>query len=136
VSGPDRSTGPIVFFDGDCGLCNRTVRFLLDHDRRGRLRFAPLQGHTAAERLTLRPGAPLDTLYLVDHQGTHDRSTAALRVAGHLGGAWRVLRLLLLVPRPLRDGVYRLVARYRHRPVGKEGVCRLGGQDERARMLP
>ena len=127
---------PIVFFDGVCGLCNAVVDVLLRADRRQILRFAPLQGETAARLLRLGPGDTLDTIRLLDERGAHDKSTAALRICGHLGGPWHLARALWLIPRPWRDLVYGWVARNRYAWFGKKTACRLPTAAERARFLP
>jgi predicted DCC family thiol-disulfide oxidoreductase YuxK len=130
---------PIVLFDGVCNLCNGTVTFLIDRDRRGVLRFASLQSPRAAELLrergrTLPPGDP-DTMLLVDGDRVHDRSTAALRIARHLGFPWSLAIVLFLVPRLLRDAVYRVIARNRYRWFGRSEQCRVPTPELRARFL-
>ena len=132
----------LVLYDGVCGLCNRLVRFLLRIDRRNVLCFAPLQGPTAA-RLAERHGFPLDvqTMIYVRSFGLKDerafeRSDAALRVLGDVGGGWWLLSLLRVVPRFLRDPVYDWVARHRYRWFGKYESCPLPSPEQRARFLP
>jgi predicted DCC family thiol-disulfide oxidoreductase YuxK len=131
----------VVLFDGVCGLCNRTVDFLLRADRRGRLRFATLQGPTAASLLGER-NLPLDlqtVLYLRHRDGAApellDRSSAILAILRDLGGGWRAAAALRVVPRPLRDAVYRFVAARRYRWFGKRDTCRLPTPEERHRFL-
>jgi predicted DCC family thiol-disulfide oxidoreductase YuxK len=132
--GPAR---PIVFYDGECGLCDCLVQWVLAHDRRGRFAFAPLQGETFA-RYRDQAGAPdLSTMVLADETGVHLRSEAALRVLRGLGGGWGVLgQFAAWTPRPLRDAAYNLVARRRKRLFGGVESCRLPGPAERARFLP
>ncbi|MDA0373146.1 MAG: DCC1-like thiol-disulfide oxidoreductase family protein [Planctomycetota bacterium] len=129
---------PIVLFDGGCGLCSRTVRFLLRHDARGRMRFAPL-GSGAAEGVLRARGVTLaelpDSVVVVDAAGVHVRSAAALRLASELRAPWSWLRVLAIVPRPLRDLVYRLVARNRVRWFGSADVCAMLAPAERPRFL-
>ena len=129
-------THPIVFFDGLCGLCNRSVDLLLRWDTKGVLRFAPLQGETARRLLPAPQVRDLDSLVLVDARGMHLRSTAALRALEHLGGAWRGAALLRWVPGVVRDAVYGWVARHRYRWFGKKESCRLPSPAERERFLP
>lgn len=127
----------LVYFDGLCGLCDRFVRFVVARDRRGRYRFAPLQGTTARSRLPshLNPEAS-QTVILEDAGRFRVRSDAALRVVAGLGGAWRAAALLLVIPRPLRDAVYDWIARHRFRWFGRRQECRVPGPDERERFLP
>jgi predicted DCC family thiol-disulfide oxidoreductase YuxK len=128
----------VVFFDGVCGLCDRTVRFLLTHDRHDRLRFAPLQGPFAQRTLPALGGRPerLETIYVLTSEGRLlQRSRAVLFAAVALGGGWRLLAVLKLVPRPLADFVYGLVARVRYRVFGRLEACAIPSPQERARFL-
>lgn len=128
-----RSTGT-VFFDGFCGLCNWFVDFLLPRDHAHRLRFAPLQGTTAAPLAT--DTVTPETVIYVEDSGEYHRSTAALAALSRLGGAWPFVSVLGLVPRPVRDMVYDFVARHRYQWFGKHETCRIPTADERARFLP
>lgn len=137
------SANPIILYDGVCGLCNRLVQFLLKHDKRGRLRYASLQSDFA-EKVLSRHGIDakdLDTLHVVEHHDQPDervwqRSDAILRAGRELGGVWSVLATLgRVVPRPLRDLFYRLVARNRYRVFGKYETCMLPDPNQRSRFL-
>jgi predicted DCC family thiol-disulfide oxidoreductase YuxK len=131
------SAQPIVFFDGTCGLCDRTVQSLLNRDRHGRLKFAPLQGETARHRLGEEAARELKTLILVDGTGESRRSSAVVRILNHLGGGYKILGgLLWLIPRPLRDFGYNFVAARRYRWFGHVDACRLPKPHERERFLP
>lgn len=139
----DRPTN-VVFFDGVCGLCNRFVDFVLSRDRRGAIRFAPLQGETARQVLSSELPVPsaktqsFDTIVWLDSSSREFvRSAAAVRVLWRLGGVWSMIGWLLwLIPRPLRDVGYRLVAANRYRLFGKKETCRLPSPAERERFLP
>jgi predicted DCC family thiol-disulfide oxidoreductase YuxK len=128
----------IFFYDGVCGLCDRTVHFLLTRDRRDRLRFAPLQGQVAAEMLPPLGGRPedLNTMYLVTRDGRLlQKSRAVLFAVAALGGAWSLVSVFKIVPRPLADAVYSFVARVRYRLFGKYEACAIPSREERARFL-
>ncbi len=134
-------TDHLVLYDGDCPLCHRSVRWLLRIDRRRRLQFAPLQGVTAAAVID-RAGLPddLDSVLFVEHPGSDRervfaRSTGVLRALAAIGGGWRVVSWLRLVPRPLRDAVYDFVARRRNRWYGRLDGCPLPAPEERDRFL-
>jgi predicted DCC family thiol-disulfide oxidoreductase YuxK len=134
--GPAAVEGPIVFFDGVCGLCNAWVDFLLKHDRRGLWRFAPLQGETARRLLNAADVEHLHTLVLWTPAGTYRKSSAVWRILWSLGGVWRVAACLTwLIPRPVRNWGYDLVARHRYRIFGRKESCRLPTPHERARFL-
>lgn len=126
---------PIVFFDGVCGLCNSAVDTLLRADRQNRLKFAPLQGETAQRLLGTQPDQEFATIVLLDAQGRHEKSAAALRICALLPGLWKLLQVFWLIPRPLRDGVYGWIARHRYAWFGKKESCRLPTPAERARFL-
>lgn len=132
----------LILFDGVCGLCDRSVRFLLARDRRRRLRFAPLSGETAARllpQLNLPPGG--DSLVFLRRSGAtwvaSLRSAAVLEAAAALGGLWAALaRLGRLVPRRLADALYDAVARRRYRWFGRRSNCRIPSPGEADRFLP
>ena len=134
---------PIILYDGVCGLCNRLVQFLLNHDRHGRLRYASLQSDFAVKVLQRHGIDPkdLDTLHVVENFEQPDervlqRSNAILRAGRELGGIWSGLSSLAkVVPRPLRDIVYRFVARNRYRVFGKYDTCMLPDPKQRSRFL-
>ncbi|MEO2033687.1 MAG: DCC1-like thiol-disulfide oxidoreductase family protein [Planctomycetaceae bacterium] len=130
------SSERIVFFDGVCGLCNHTVDFLLRKDVAGLLRFAPLQGTTAAKMLPAKVRDRLDTIAYYRDGQRHYRSAAVLWVLRDLGGSWgRLGRLLLMIPGPIRDIGYRCVSRCRYRIFGKHEACRIPTAEERGRFL-
>ncbi|HEV8663313.1 MAG TPA: DCC1-like thiol-disulfide oxidoreductase family protein [Candidatus Methylomirabilis sp.] len=130
----------LVLFDGVCGLCDRTVGFLTEEDRLTLLRFAPLQGATAASILQRHPEIEVDskTIILVRGYNTPNetlalRSEAVLCALDELGGIWRVVSWLRVVPAIVRDAVYDWVARNRYRWFGKYAECRIptpGSQDQ------
>lgn len=135
---PRRLAEPtVVFFDGVCGLCNETVDLLMAEDRGRVLRFAPLQGETAAGALRPEQVADLDRLVALREGVVLERSEAVLQVLDDIGGPWRLLAVpARLVPRRLRDAVYGVVARHRYRIWGRKETCRLPTPAERAMFLP
>ena len=143
VSGTMASATTVVFYDGVCGLCNRFVRFLLHRDRRGSLRFAPLQGRVASEALARHgvDAGDLDTVQVLTGWGTTDerllqRSRAVLHVVTELGGVWALAaRLASLVPAAIADRVYAGVARRRYRTFGKYDSCPIPPPEWRDRVL-
>jgi predicted DCC family thiol-disulfide oxidoreductase YuxK len=133
--------GPVLLYDGLCGLCDGTVQAVLRADRHGTVRFAPLQGDFAARVLDRHPELQaVDSLVLVEPDGSGGervrvRSDAALALARHVGGAWRLAGVLRVVPAPLRDAAYDLVARSRYRVFGRRDACRVPEPHERARFI-
>ncbi len=140
---PDDDSGGLVLYDGVCALCNSTVRFLLERDKRGVLRFAPLQGETAGGIWERYPGRDpgLKTMVYVRGFGSgneeiHVRSRAVLEILNDIGGAWRVSRVGRLIPAGLRDALYDWIARNRYAWFGRYETCRLPGEGETERFLP
>lgn len=137
-------TSPVLLYDGECGFCDRTVKFAMRHDREGTLRFAPLQGPFAAEVRARHPElAGVDSLVWVEPASDRAsaervwiRSAGALRLGRHLGGLWRVLALIAtVIPPALRDWAYDAFARRRYRWFGTSEACALPTAEERARFL-
>ena len=129
--------GGIVIFDGSCAFCDGAVRFIARHDPAGHFRFGASQSPRAAvllaaHRLTDEPSR---SLVLIEDGEVSLRSTAALRIARRLAFPYNVLGFLLVVPRPLRDLVYRAVAAVRHRLAGRIDACALPSLEIRSRLL-
>ncbi len=138
-----------MLFDGTCNLCDRAVQIILDLERDPTLTFTALQSEpgralleastTPEMALALREGTrgdgDPDTVVLVEDGVLYTHSTAALRIARHLRWPWRWAAAFVVVPRPLRDVVYRWVARNRYRWFGKAESCRVPTPELRARFL-
>ena len=128
---------PVLLFDGVCTLCDRSVRFVLDHDVTGAIEFASLQSDVGRRLLVscgLDPGTT-DSVVFVEAGTCHLRSDAALRVARHLSAPWRWLMAARIIPRPVRDRIYDWVADRRYRWFGTRDACRIPDPDVRARFL-
>lgn len=130
---------PVILFDGHCNLCNVAVDFVLRREAVPEVRFASLQSEAgrallAAHGVAAPDGDP-DTIVLVDDGAVWTHSDAALRMARRLRLPWRALGWLTWVPRALRDGVYRWVARNRYRWFGRSETCRVATPAEKARFL-
>ena len=118
----------VLFFDGDCAFCSKSVRQVVRFDGQKRVSFAPLQGKLAAELGFTRHAAESDgTMVLLresDNQ-VFTRSDALIELARALGGGWRVFTLARFIPKPLRDMVYRWVADHRYLVLGRSDACSL-----------
>ncbi|MDQ8199124.1 DCC1-like thiol-disulfide oxidoreductase family protein [Pelagicoccus enzymogenes] len=125
----------IVFFDGVCGFCNKSVDFLLKVDGRGRLLFSPIQGETAKRILPAERRENVDTISFFDGERVFYRTTALLKIARLLGGIWLVFYPLIVLPEEWRDAAYNWVAKRRYRIFGKREACRMPSPEERARFL-
>jgi len=134
----------VLLYDGLCGFCDGTVRWLLLHDRAGRIYFLTQQSELA-QTVFARHGIPKrtedDRVYLLVHPGTDaeqllQRSEAIVRAMGLLGGGWRCVAALLgAFPRGLRNAVSAAVARNRYWIGGKRTECRVPTAEERVRFL-
>ncbi len=131
----------MLFYDGNCGLCHRAVKFVLKHDRSGAaFRFAPLQGITFRARVPVEQRAALpDTMAVQTESGALlVRSDAFVHILRRLGGGCRILAAIIaVIPRPLRDLAYNLVARIRYHLFRRpEATCPILPPDLRARFDP
>lgn len=130
-------THPIIVFDAECLLCSANAQFVLNHDRRGRFLLASMQGEAGSalyRRFGIDPADP-DTLIVVEGDRVRRDSDAILAIWAGLGWPWRAATMFRLVPRALRDLVYRWVARNRYRLFGKRDTCWLPDPAFRDRML-
>lgn len=121
----------IVFFDGVCHLCNSFVDFAISNDRSGRLRFAPLQGKTAEKMLSQKQRQELNTVVVLSRGQTFEESSAILETLQTMGTGWRILGLMgKIIPRFVRDRLYRFIAKRRLIWFGERDFCRLPTKDE------
>ena len=127
----------VVLFDGVCNLCNGSVRFIIERDPRARFQFAPLQSPVADRLIGARVDrASLpDSIVLVDDGRLYVRSSAALRIARGLRFPWPLAWIFIVVPRPIRDWVYDLIARHRYAWFGRRDECMVPTPDVRSRFL-
>ncbi|GIV38970.1 MAG: hypothetical protein KatS3mg033_0770 [Thermonema sp.] len=127
----------LVLFDGVCNFCNSSVNFIIRHDKKKRYLFVPLQEALGKQLLKAYhlPDDYLDSLVLLSNDKIYSHSTAALRIGEGLGGRWKALGILRLIPAPLRDVVYKLIARNRYRWFGKKDSCMIPSPEVRKRFL-
>jgi predicted DCC family thiol-disulfide oxidoreductase YuxK len=127
----------VVLFDGTCAFCERAVVFIARRDPRGYFRFGASQTPRAAALLA-EHGLTRDTarsIILLEGGQAYLRSTATLRIAARLPAPWSWFRAGLAVPRPIRDGLYRIVAAIRHRLAGRSNACEVPPPDIRERII-
>lgn len=125
----------ILFFDGVCGLCNGLVDWLLPRDKQRRIKFATIQGTTAAQLLTPPLREDLNTVVLWYKGEIITESRAILTCLRELGGLWRFAYVFVIIPSFISDGVYRFIARHRYKFFGKLSTCRMPLPGERLQFL-
>jgi predicted DCC family thiol-disulfide oxidoreductase YuxK len=134
---PNPEAGPIIVFDGMCVLCSANAQFVLANDKSGHFRLAAMQGAVGAglfARHGIDPNDP-NTIIVVDGENVWRDSDAVLAIYSGLGWPWRLAAMFKIVPRFMRDPIYRLVARNRYRIFGKRETCWLPTADQARRVL-
>ena len=128
---------PILLYDGICYLCNWIVRFALARDEQGNLRFASLQSAAGQELLQAYgvPRTEFDSAILIEGGRVTFRSTCALRMLRYLRLPWPLLYGLIIIPRPIRDALYDIVARKRFAWFGKMDACPIPSPELQERFL-
>lgn len=129
--------GDLVIFDGVCNLCEASVNFIIHHDKNGIFRFVPSQsefGNILQQRYALTI-ASLDTIVLIHNGEVFTESEAAVRIASSLDGRWRLLGLARLIPRLVRDWLYRRIVNNRYAWFGRKDVCLIPTLEVRGRFL-
>jgi predicted DCC family thiol-disulfide oxidoreductase YuxK len=127
----------IILFDGVCNFCNSSVNFVMKHDKKDRFRFAPLQSATGKKILQQfhEDTDATDSVILIENSGLYKRSTAILRIAKRLGGAYLLLYGFMIVPRFLRDAVYNFIGRNRYKWFGKKDRCMVPTEEVKKKFM-
>ncbi len=130
-------SGSVCVMDAMCALCARGAKWIARHDRELKFKIVPLQselGKALMRHYGMDPDDPTSWLYLENGRGFASLD-AVIRVGIGLGGVWNSLRVLHIVPRPLRDQMYRIVASNRYRWFGTTDLCALPDPDVKKRLL-
>lgn len=127
---------PVILFDGVCNFCDASVQFILDRDDKELFRFASLQSDAGQEFLK-KYNVPddVDSMVLIEDGKVYYKSSAALRISRHLRGAWKLLYVFMIVPAPIRNVVYDLIAKNRFKWFGQKDSCMLPPPNVRKRFL-
>lgn len=126
----------VILFDGECNFCDHSVQFIIKRDPQAVFHFASLQseaGHELLKGFDVPQG--LDSFVLLEGDRFYAKSSAALRVCKHLRGGWKLFYVFLILPSPLRDFFYNIVAKNRYKWFGKKDSCMLPSADVRKRFL-
>lgn len=128
---------PVLLFDGVCNLCNGAVQFIIERDKKEQFLFASLQSDYAKEHLkdANLPEGFLDSLVLLDNGTYFTQSSAALRIAKKLDGAWPLMYGFIIIPKFIRDAVYNFIARNRYKWFGKKEQCWIPTPELKARFV-
>ena len=128
----------VILFDGVCNLCSSSVQFIIARDKKSRFKFASLQSSVARQYLKKfsagKTSEPF-SIVLITKNRFYDRSDAVLEIVRYLSGLWPALYAFKIIPKFIRDPVYRLIARNRYRLFGKKDSCMVPTPDLKTRFL-
>lgn len=135
---PLLDAGPVLLYDGECGVCNRSVQWILAHERESTLRFAPLESEIGRSltRCAQVPGEVDSLLWIEtkDHAVVARKwSDSVVATLEYVGGPWRLLAVIRFIPRPIRDFLYKAFARRRLQVASP--TCLVPPAESRSRFL-
>ena len=127
----------IILFDGVCNLCNGFVNFLIPRDKENRFQFGSLQSDKVKELLKQYhySADDISTVLLLENRQLYSQSTAVLRNARKMNGAWPLRYGFMIIPRPIRDFLYNLIARNRYSLFGKKDSCMMPTPEWSAKFI-
>ncbi len=131
------SDHPIILYDGVCNLCNASVQFIIKRDPHAKFRFTSLQSELG-KNLIRQAGLEsmkLDSVVLLYKNKVYTQSDAALRITKMLTGLWPIFYLMIIIPKPVRNYFYNLIARNRYRWFGRKNECMLPAPELKHRFL-
>ncbi|MDF2961289.1 MAG: yuxK [Paenibacillus sp.] len=130
-------TYSVILFDGVCRFCNGWVQFLIRHDKADVFRFSPIQSDYAQSLMDFNRTADTtpDSVILVQQGTVYTHSSAVLHIFKRLGGLWALLYILILIPRPVRDGIYRWIAKRRYKLFGKYESCMMPTESVKRKFI-
>ncbi len=127
----------IILFDGVCNLCNSSVNFIIDHDKKNVFRFASLQsdaGQTLLKKFNLNTN-DFNSIILVENDKFYERSSAVLKIVKKFPGLWKLLYLFIIIPPSVRNFVYDIIADNRYKWFGKRESCRVPTPELKEKFL-
>lgn len=129
---------PVILFDGVCNLCNSAVQFILKRDKRAKFLLGSLQSESG-QALLIKHDLPIDdyaSFVYIKEGKVYTKSSGALHVLKDLGGLWKLFFVFILIPMPIRDYAYSLIANNRYRIFGKKNECIIPSDGVKSRFLP
>ena len=116
----------ILLFDGECTFCNVWISFIKKNGSSSRFKYLPLQSEEALKLLSIHQvNKDLDSILVIKKEVVHSKSSAALVIINELGGWWNLAKVIYLIPKPVRDWAYDLIAKNRHRFFSTKSNCDL-----------
>ncbi|WP_018933318.1 thiol-disulfide oxidoreductase DCC family protein [Gracilibacillus lacisalsi] len=126
----------IILFDGVCNFCSSSVQFIIKRDPTLKFQFASLQSEKGQHLLTKhRASQDMDSIVLLENDRVYTKSTAALRIAKELKGVYQLFAIFLIIPKPVRDIFYTILAKNRYRWFGKKDQCMIPKPEDKQRFL-
>jgi predicted DCC family thiol-disulfide oxidoreductase YuxK len=113
----------IVLFDGECNFCNKTIQFILKHEKKPELLFCSLQSETGKEIQDFFKLHDAKSILLVENNILYTKSTAALKITTYLKGGLPLLYFFIIVPLFIRNSIYNYIAKNRYKWFGKTETC-------------
>jgi predicted DCC family thiol-disulfide oxidoreductase YuxK len=126
----------IILFDGVCNVCNKSVQFVIKRDNKNIFKFASLQsnfGQKMIKKYRIHPN--MNSLVLIDEDTCYFESTAALKICKQLNGFWKFMYIFIIVPAPIRNFVYRIIAKNRYKWFGHTQSCPVYPPDVRKKFI-
>ena len=132
----DKNRLPVLLFDGECNLCNGSIRFILKYDRKQRLSFASLSSPYSQQLLKMHDLADkgIDSVIFVDQKGFYIKSAAFFKTLKAMGGLWQYLNVFSILPKVFTDRLYDFIARNRYKVFGR-GSCIVPTPEQRGRFI-
>lgn len=126
----------LVLFDGECNFCDSSVQFILKRDTKGVFKFASLQSEVGLQIIKQHEiPRDMESFVLVDDDKAYYKSSAALHVCKNLKGLWKTLFIFIIIPRPIRNIFYNIVADNRYKWFGKKESCMIPSPEIRNRFI-
>lgn len=127
----------IILFDGVCNVCNGFVNFLIPRDAKNKFQFGSLQSLKVKELLKQYhyDADDISTVILIENNKLYPQSTAVLKIFRQMSGAWPWLYAFIIIPKPIRDFLYQLIARNRYKLFGKKDACMIPTPELKAKFI-